>query len=199
MFGRISNSGIYSMSFQIKVTHWHAVAEWTWNEGEGDDVCGICRSGQIFPKPSCRLCSDMCALLRTAYDGCAPDVKFPGDDSPVVWGACNHAMHLQASSEADAKASRHCLKRSIYDQLCPVMLEASMRRMSGTYSPPDDAPRSPHSASRNGWQVARSRSAPCAEGHGATRERVQRCVRRGRHRAPEPCMIMQPLFFAMVS
>ena len=30
------------MTFQIKIKHWHAVAEWTWSEGD-DDVCGICR------------------------------------------------------------------------------------------------------------------------------------------------------------
>lgn len=40
----------------------------------GDDVCGIC---------------------RMPFDGCPPDGKFPGDDSPVVWGVCTHAFHLQ--------------------------------------------------------------------------------------------------------
>ena len=51
---------------------WHAVAAWTWDAG--DDVCGIC---------------------RCAYDGCPPEAKHPGDDSPVVWGTCGHAYHLQ--------------------------------------------------------------------------------------------------------
>lgn len=55
----------------INITSWHAVASWTWNAS--DDVCGICRS---------------------PFDGCPPDAKFPGDDSPVVWGQCNHAYHL---------------------------------------------------------------------------------------------------------
>jgi anaphase-promoting complex subunit 11 len=40
----------------------------------GDDVCGIC---------------------RMPFDGCPPDGKYPGDDSPVVWGICTHAFHLQ--------------------------------------------------------------------------------------------------------
>lgn len=38
---------------------------------------------------------------RTAHDGCAPDVKYPGDDSPVVWGACGHAFHLQVRVQSD--------------------------------------------------------------------------------------------------
>lgn len=56
---------------EVRIVSWHAVASWTWNAG--DDVCGIC---------------------RTAFDGCPPEAKFPGDDAPVVWGACNHAFHL---------------------------------------------------------------------------------------------------------
>lgn len=52
--------------------NWHAVAAWTWDAG--DDVCGIC---------------------RMPFDGCPPDGKFPGDDSPVVWGKCGHPFHLQ--------------------------------------------------------------------------------------------------------
>jgi len=53
---------------------WHGVGAWTWGAGDAGDVCGIC---------------------RIAYDGCPPDAKFPGDDSPVVWGVCGHAFHLQ--------------------------------------------------------------------------------------------------------
>ena len=51
---------------------YHAVAHWHWDAG--DDVCGIC---------------------RVAFEGCPPGEKFPGDDSPVVWGRCHHAFHLQ--------------------------------------------------------------------------------------------------------
>nr|XP_043620078.1 uncharacterized protein LOC122591919 [Erigeron canadensis] len=50
---------------------WHAVASWTWDAH--DDACGIC---------------------RMAFDGCCPDCKLPGDDCPLIWGACNHAFHL---------------------------------------------------------------------------------------------------------
>jgi anaphase-promoting complex subunit 11 len=60
------------LSLNIKT--WHGVGAWTWGAGDAGDVCGIC---------------------RIAYDGCPPDAKFPGDDSPVVWGTCAHAYHLQ--------------------------------------------------------------------------------------------------------
>jgi anaphase-promoting complex subunit 11 len=60
------------MAFSVKIKRWQAVGVWTWDAG--DDVCGIC-------------CN--------AYDGCAQDAKYPGDDSPVVWGSCGHAFHLQ--------------------------------------------------------------------------------------------------------
>ena len=66
---------------------------WTWNAGDKDDVCGIC---------------------RVAFDSCPPDAKFPGDDSPVVWGQCGHAFHLQ------------CITRwlnSQAEQRCPICLD----------------------------------------------------------------------------
>ncbi|KAH0659354.1 hypothetical protein KY289_028102 [Solanum tuberosum] len=50
---------------------WHTVASWTWDAQ--DETCGIC---------------------RMAFDGCCPDCKLPGDDCPLIWGACNHAFHL---------------------------------------------------------------------------------------------------------
>ncbi|OMP10974.1 Zinc finger, RING/FYVE/PHD-type [Corchorus olitorius] len=50
---------------------WHAVASWTWDAQ--DETCGIC---------------------RMAFDGCCSDCKLPGDDCPLIWGACNHAFHL---------------------------------------------------------------------------------------------------------
>jgi|TARA_B100000683_G_scaffold276862_2_gene332518 anaphase-promoting complex subunit 11 len=58
----------------LKIKTWHGVGAWTWGAGDVGDVCGIC---------------------RIAFDGCPPDAKFPGDDSPVVWGECGHAFHLQ--------------------------------------------------------------------------------------------------------
>jgi anaphase-promoting complex subunit 11 len=42
------------------------------------------------------------------FDGCPPEGKFPGDDSPVVWGICSHSFHLQCinrwlSTQAEQK------------------------------------------------------------------------------------------------
>lgn len=64
---------------KIKVTikRFHGVAKWTWNAGDGDEVCGICQS---------------------AFEGVAPGVKYPGDECPVVWGKCGHSFHLQCVS-----------------------------------------------------------------------------------------------------
>ncbi|RMZ57471.1 hypothetical protein APUTEX25_004305 [Auxenochlorella protothecoides] len=45
------------------------------------------------------------------FDGCPPEARFPGDDSPVVWGTCAHAFHLQ------------CINRwlsSQSEQRCPI-------------------------------------------------------------------------------
>ena len=36
------------------------------------------------------------ALCCEVLCRCPPDGKYPGDDSPVVWGTCTHAFHLQA-------------------------------------------------------------------------------------------------------
>lgn len=58
---------------KVRVKRFHGVARWSWNTGGEDDVCGIC---------------------QTAYEGCAPGVKYPGDECPVVYGKCGHAFHL---------------------------------------------------------------------------------------------------------
>lgn len=49
---------------RVKINRWHGVAYWSWNAGDGE-VCGICQG---------------------SFEGCSPGVKFPGDESPVVWG-----------------------------------------------------------------------------------------------------------------
>ncbi|KAM7474397.1 hypothetical protein LguiB_021640 [Lonicera macranthoides] len=68
---------------------WHAIASWTWDAQ--DETCGIC---------------------RMAFDGCCPDCKLPGDDCPLIWGACNHAFHL------------HCILKWVNSQTpqahCPM-------------------------------------------------------------------------------
>lgn len=80
------------MAFSISIKRWHAVGAWTWNAG--DDVCGIC---------------------RMPFDGCPPDGKFPGDDSPVVWGVCHHAFHIQCIQKWLASSA---------EQRCPMCRRA---------------------------------------------------------------------------
>ncbi|KAJ7522078.1 hypothetical protein O6H91_19G082400 [Diphasiastrum complanatum] len=65
------SSIIHIQHHESQDSSWHAVASWTWDAH--DDACGIC---------------------RMAFDGCCPDCKMPGDDCPLIWGACNHAFHL---------------------------------------------------------------------------------------------------------
>ena len=60
---------------KIKVKKIHAVGVWSWVKSGGED--------------------ERCAVCQNPLDGCAPGSSFPGDDSPVVWGKCNHAFHLQ--------------------------------------------------------------------------------------------------------
>ncbi|XP_019059059.1 PREDICTED: anaphase-promoting complex subunit 11-like [Tarenaya hassleriana] len=47
-----------------------------------------------------------------AFDGCCTDCKLPGDDCPLIWGACNHAFHL------------HCILKWVNSQTgqahCPM-------------------------------------------------------------------------------
>ena len=43
-------------------------------------------------------CISVCIVCQSAFEGCAPNVKYPGDESPVVFGKCGHAFHLQCVS-----------------------------------------------------------------------------------------------------
>jgi anaphase-promoting complex subunit 11 len=84
---------------EMKIKKWHAIAEWTW--GAEDDVCGICHS---------------------KFDQCAPDCKFPGDDSPVVWGTCSHAFHLKCIQKwlDNGSMSAHDQHVAQAEQKCPI-------------------------------------------------------------------------------
>ncbi|XP_058181993.1 anaphase-promoting complex subunit 11 [Rhododendron vialii] len=80
---------IYIIQLKKCIRRWHAVASWTWDAQ--DETCGIC---------------------RMAFDGCCPDCKLPGDNCPLIWGACNHAFHL------------HCILKWVTSQTpqahCPM-------------------------------------------------------------------------------
>ncbi|WVZ56663.1 hypothetical protein U9M48_007157, partial [Paspalum notatum var. saurae] len=87
--GQATGTAHQCNAMKVKILQWHAVASWTWDAQ--DETCGIC---------------------RMAFDGCCPDCKFPGDDCPLIWGACNHAYHL------------HCILKWVNSQtstpLCPM-------------------------------------------------------------------------------
>ncbi|PQQ06139.1 anaphase-promoting complex subunit 11 isoform X1 [Prunus yedoensis var. nudiflora] len=84
-----SLSQLQEKTMKVNILQWHAVASWTWDAQ--DETCGIC---------------------RMAFDGCCPDCKLPGDDCPLIWGACNHAFHL------------HCILKWVNSQTsqahCPM-------------------------------------------------------------------------------
>ncbi|KAI8422503.1 hypothetical protein MSG28_006319 [Choristoneura fumiferana] len=73
---------------KVTVKSWTGVATWRWIAN--DDNCGIC---------------------RMPFDSCCPDCKLPGDDCPLVWGACSHCFHI------------HCIVKWLQSQpqqQCPM-------------------------------------------------------------------------------
>lgn len=69
-------TSLTSSRLKLRIKRFHAVARWSWNVN--DEVCGIC---------------------QTAFEGTSPNVKYPGEDCPVVFGKCGHAFHLQCVSQ----------------------------------------------------------------------------------------------------
>eukprot|EP00573_Skeletonema_grethae_P002079 CAMPEP_0201686810 /NCGR_PEP_ID=MMETSP0578-20130828/1116_1 /ASSEMBLY_ACC=CAM_ASM_000663 /TAXON_ID=267565 /ORGANISM="Skeletonema grethea, Strain CCMP 1804" /LENGTH=153 /DNA_ID=CAMNT_0048170909 /DNA_START=250 /DNA_END=711 /DNA_ORIENTATION=- len=80
-----SSAAATETKLKIKIKRYHGVAKWTWgvsgfNNDDDDDE------------------DEVCIICQTAFEGCAPGVKYPGDESPVVFGKCKHAFHLQCVS-----------------------------------------------------------------------------------------------------
>lgn len=98
--------------FTVRVRRWHAVGVWNWNAG--DDVCGIC---------------------RLAFEACAPGEKFPGDDSPVVWGKCGHAFHLQCITKWLGAQGAEQPKCPICRYVMSALLECSQRARAERAAP----------------------------------------------------------------
>ena len=71
-----SGDSLTSSRLKLRIKRFHAVARWSWNVN--DEVCGIC---------------------QTAFEGTSTNVKYPGEDCPVVFGKCGHAFHLQCVSQ----------------------------------------------------------------------------------------------------
>ena len=65
--------------------------------------------------------------LFSCQNGCVAG-KYPGDDSPVVWGVCGHAFHLQCitkwlSSQTEQRCP-FCRRNWEYKSAGPVQMEA---------------------------------------------------------------------------
>ncbi len=68
-----SSNAATETKLKIKIKRYHGVAKWTWgvsgfNNDDDDDE------------------DEVCIICQTAFEGCAPGVKYPGDESPVVFG-----------------------------------------------------------------------------------------------------------------
>ena len=68
-----SVAGRSETKLKIKIKRYHGVAKWTWgvsgfNNDQDDDE------------------DEVCIVCQSAFEGCAPGVKYPGDESPVVFG-----------------------------------------------------------------------------------------------------------------
>ncbi|KAG5412034.1 hypothetical protein IGI04_008353 [Brassica rapa subsp. trilocularis] len=89
---------ILVINSQLVHIGWHAVASWTWDAQ--DETCGIC---------------------RMPFDGCCPDCKLPGDDCPLIWGACNHSFHL------------HCILKWVNSQTSQAHCSMCRREWQARY------------------------------------------------------------------
>jgi anaphase-promoting complex subunit 11 len=58
---------------KVDVVRWDAVGTWRWCVPEDEEDCSICHQ---------------------PFDSSCSDCKSPGDDCPLVWGACGHSFHL---------------------------------------------------------------------------------------------------------
>jgi hypothetical protein len=68
-----NNNAGTETKLKIKIKRYHGVAKWTWgvsgfNNDDDDDE------------------DEVCIVCQSAFEGCAPGVKYPGDESPVVFG-----------------------------------------------------------------------------------------------------------------
>ncbi|CBY14436.1 unnamed protein product [Oikopleura dioica] len=76
---------------------WKLTAKWKWHVGEhGDQKCAVCRV-------------DFEATCNTGI------CKFPGDDCPVIRGACKHPFHLHCINKWLAS-----LEENRQEKVCPL-------------------------------------------------------------------------------
>ena len=89
------------MPLRIKMKEWKLTAKWKWDVGEhADQKCAICR---VDFESTCN--TGIC--------------KFPGDDCPVIRGACKHPFHLHCINKWLAS-----LEESRQEKVCPLCRQA---------------------------------------------------------------------------
>ncbi|GAB7366504.1 hypothetical protein MBLNU230_g8496t1 [Neophaeotheca triangularis] len=96
---------------KVTIKHVKAVAEWKWDlPEESDDTCGIC---------------------RVQFEGTCSKCKYPGDDCPIIIGACTHCFHM------------HCITDWIQSEAsqgkCPMCRQVFKEKVAQTQARPVSA------------------------------------------------------------
>ena len=75
---------------RVRIKQFHGVAKWTWNVGGGGDNNNDNNNtdNNNTDNGNDEEEDDVCGICQSAFEGCPPGVKFPGDESPVVFGLC---------------------------------------------------------------------------------------------------------------
>ena len=77
------------IQLRVRIKQFHGVARWTWNvNGEGNGEAHNESGGSSTGNGMTTDGDDVCGICQSAFEGCPPGVKFPGDESPVVFGVC---------------------------------------------------------------------------------------------------------------
>jgi len=83
---------------RVRIKKYHGVAKWSWNvNGSANVANGDTTNASSNTNGTTDNVEedDVCGICQSDFEGCPPGVKFPGDESPVVFGVCGHAFHLQ--------------------------------------------------------------------------------------------------------
>jgi hypothetical protein len=81
-----SGSSSSKTKLRVRIKQFHGVAKWTWNVSGGDNNNDNTTDNNDNDNDEEE--DDVCGICQSAFEGCPPGVKFPGDESPVVFGLC---------------------------------------------------------------------------------------------------------------
>ena len=84
-----SGSSSSKTKLRVRIKQFHGVAKWTWNVGGGGNENNTDNNNNTDGNnDNDEEEDDVCGICQSAFEGCPPGVKFPGDESPVVFGLC---------------------------------------------------------------------------------------------------------------